>query len=105
MEICFSRDTKVNNPKQFLGVISKSNDDLVMFVVATSFNCEEYTHISNLLLPLRNDSSHSKGSQVTKCIFIAEHFFLLPSSLNKIVDDLPIFQTQLCSYQCFKIRC
>ena len=61
--------------------------------VATSFDYKDLTHISNLLLPLRNDSSHSKGHRSQNVYLLRNVFSCCHLLLNGFVDDLHIIPT------------
>lgn len=62
------------------------------YAKATSFNCKEHTHISNLLLPLRNDSSHSIGRRSQNVYLLRNVFSCCHLLLNGFFDDLSIIQ-------------
>ena len=56
--------------------------------MGTSFDYKDLTHISNLLLPLRNDSSHSKGHRSQMSIYCGTFF---PVAIFNWMDLLMIY--------------
>ena len=63
--------------------------------MATSFDYKDLTHISNLLLPLRNESSHSKGHRSQNVYLLRNVFSCCHLQLNGFVDDLHIIAMSL----------